>query len=65
MTVTNSKNPSVIGVGGIVVKETVRCLIVINSKNEIKNLLKQGSVFEVEVDDYDFNIRIWGDNIIY
>ena len=47
VTVIKSKNQFMVGVTGIVVKETVRCLFVINEKDEIKNLLKQGSVFEI------------------
>lgn len=64
VTVSNSKNSCMIGVSGIVVKETVRCLFIINSKNEIKNLLKQGSVFDINIGEGKV-VRIWGDNIIF
>lgn len=47
--VVASKNPCMVGVRGIVVKESVRCLYVINTANEVKNLLKQGSVFQIQV----------------
>ena len=45
ITVHNSKNPTMIGISGIVARESQRCLFVINSDNEVKNLLKTGSVF--------------------
>ena len=49
ITVHDSKNPTMVGVSGIVVRESVRCLFVINSNNEVKNLIKTGSVFEVRL----------------
>lgn len=54
-----------LGVTGIVVRETVRCLFIINQKDEVKNLLKQGSVFEIAMSDSKRSVRIWGDNIIF
>ena len=38
--VVKSKNLCMVGVGGIVTRETVRCLFIINDQNEVKNLLK-------------------------
>ena len=64
--VYDSKNKTMIGVGGIVAKETVRCLFVVNEKDEVKNLLKAGSVFEVALPaTHGEAVRIWGDNIIH
>ncbi len=66
--VANSKNPAMIGVAGLVVRESQRCLFVINPANEVKNLLKAGSVFEVRLPEDShggYAVRIWGDNIIY
>lgn len=63
--VFKSKNQCMVGVSGIVVRETVRCLIVINEKDEVKNLLKQGSVFEIDLGDGERTVRIWGDNIVF
>lgn len=40
VTVVKSKNECMLGVTGIVVRETVRCLFIINQKDEVKNLLK-------------------------
>lgn len=58
-----------VGVSGIVTKESVRCLFVINQKNEVKNLIKAGSVFEVILPEThgqsEYAVRIWGDNIIH
>ena len=63
--VVRAKNQALVGVGGIVVRETVRCLFVINEKDEVKNLLKQGSVFEVDLGDGKRAVRLWGDNIVF
>ena len=68
VTVHDSKNPTMIGVSGIVARESVRCLFVINSNNEVKNLIKAGSVFEVRLPQAShggYGVRIWGDNIVY
>lgn len=69
ITVCNSKNPTMIGLSGIVARESQRCLFVINSENVVKNLLKAGSVFEVRLPEEGshggYAVRIWGDNIIY
>lgn len=68
ITVANSKNPTMIGLTGIVVRESQRCLFVINQENEVKNFLKAGSVFEVKLPEKThggYAVRIWGDNIIY
>eukprot|EP00347_Sterkiella_histriomuscorum_P000703 403374827 len=65
LTVVKSKNPCMIGVSGIVVRESVRCLFIINEKNEVKNLLKSGSVFEIDLKDGERFVRIWGDNILF
>ena len=68
ITVHNSKNPTMIGLSGIVARESQRCLFVINSENVVKNLLKAGSVFEVRLpvaSHGGYAVRIWGDNIIY
>ena len=61
--VVAAKNPTLLRVGGIVVRESVRCLFVIAPDNTVKNLLKAGTVFEVRLPDC--NIRVWGDNIIH
>ena len=67
--IVESKNMTLIGVSGIVTKESVRCLFVINEKDEVKNLIKAGSVFEITLPDSHgegkYGIRIWGDNIIH
>ncbi|TNV76955.1 hypothetical protein FGO68_gene15655 [Halteria grandinella] len=68
VTVSNAKNDTTIGLTGIVVRESVRCLFIINEQNEVKNLIKAGTVFEVKVKSGEgkvFGIRIWGDNIIH
>jgi RNase P/RNase MRP subunit p29 len=69
--ISASKNQSLVGITGIVVRESVRCIFIINEKNEVKNIQKAGSVFEVQLpcsikdSERVFGIRIWGDNIIH
>jgi RNase P/RNase MRP subunit p29 len=67
--VVNSKNPTTIGVEGIVTRESVRALFLINEKDEVKCIVKAGQVFEVSLPAThgggDYAIRIWGDNITY
>jgi len=61
--VVDAKNHTLKGVGGLVVRESVRCLFVITPSNEVKNLVKAGCVFEVRLPQCA--VRIWGDNIIH
>ena len=65
ITIVNTKNATQLGVSGLVVRETRRCLFVITPENEVKNVLKQGNVFELELQHYPFNVRMWGDSIIH
>lgn len=69
VTVVNAKNSTLIGVSGIVTRESVRCLFIINQENQVKNLIKAGSVFEVKLPNThgngEYGIKIWGDNIIH
>ena len=44
--VVKAKNKQLEGLEGIIVRETTRTFIVINSKDEVKTLLKEGSVFQ-------------------
>ena len=43
--VVKSKNPTQVGIEGIIVRETTRTFIVIQPDNEVKTLLKESSVF--------------------
>ena len=43
--VSNSKNKVMIGVEGLVVRETTRTFVVIQKNDEVKVLIKEGSVF--------------------
>lgn len=47
VTIVESKNPTLLGVSGLVTRESVRCLFVIQPSNEVKCLIKSGSVFQV------------------
>jgi ribonuclease P protein subunit POP4 len=71
--VVNSKNPSMIGVSGIVVRESPQSFVVIQPKNDaVKVLLKAGSVFQFQLpavmkskDSQPLAVNIWGDSILY
>jgi len=62
--VINSTNKNNIGINGIVIFESKRTFNILNQKNEIKTILKNGSVFEVEINN-GIKIIIYGDNFIF
>ena len=64
LTVINSTNKNNIGINGIVIFESKRTFNILNQKNEIKTILKNGSVFEVEINN-GIKIIIYGDNFIF
>jgi ribonuclease P protein subunit POP4 len=64
LTVINSTNKNNIGINGIVIFESKRTFNLLNKKNEIKTILKNGSVFEIEINN-DIKILIYGDNFIF
>ena len=70
--IVNAKNLSLIGVKGLVVRETTRTFIVIQPDNSTKMLLKEGTVFQfglpAEFKDKSgkpLAVQVWGDNILY
>ena len=64
LTVINSTNKNNIGINGIVIFESKRTFNLLNKKNEIKTILKNGSVFEIEINN-GIKILIYGDNFIF
>lgn len=61
----------VVGVQGIVVRETTRTFVVILEDNAIKVLLKAGTVFQFRLPSMlkaktgeTLAVNIWGDNIL-
>ena len=62
--VINSTNKNNIGINGIVIFESKRTFNLLNKKNEIKTILKNGSVFEIEINN-GIKILIYGDNFIF
>ena len=64
-TVVNSTNKNNIGISGIVIFESRRTFNILNKKNEIKTILKNGCVFETEINYNGMKILIYGDNFIY
>lgn len=65
LTVINSTNKNNIGISGIVLFESRRTFNLLNKKNEIKTILKNGCVFETEMKYNGMKIVIYGDNFIY
>ena len=65
LTVINSTNKNNIGINGIVLFESRRTFNLLNKKNEIKTILKNGNVFETEINYNGMKINIYGDNFIY
>ncbi len=67
VTVAQSKNPTVVGLSGLVTRESVRCLFIIQKDNAVKCLIKPGSVFRVALPSTHGGhaIQIWGDNIVH
>ena len=65
LTVINSTNKNNIGISGIVLFESRRTFNLLNKKNEIKTILKNGCVFETEMKYNGIKIIIYGDNFIY
>jgi ribonuclease P protein subunit POP4 len=65
LTVVNSTNKNNIGISGIVLFESRRTFNILNRKNEIKTILKNGCVFETEIKNNGMKILIYGDNFIY
>ena len=43
--IVKSKNPAIVGQEGIIVRETTRTFILIQPDNEVKTIIKEGSVF--------------------
>ena len=65
LTVINSTNKNNIGINGIVLFESRRTFNLLNKKNEIKTILKNGNIFETEINYNGMKINIYGDNFIY
>ena len=65
LTVINSTNKNNIGISGIVLFESRRTFNLLNKKNEIKTIIKNGCVFETEMKYNGMKIIIYGDNFIY
>ena len=71
--VINSKNATMIGIKGIIVRETKCTFVVIQKDNQVKLLVKEGTVFQMRLPDSlksnkdaaPLAVNIWGDNIKY
>lgn len=63
LTCTASKNPTLIGICGIVVQETKNTFLVIEETNSLKTLPKRESLFEFKIRDKLY--RIHGCNLLF
>lgn len=68
--VLKSANQSLINTQGIVVRETTRTFVIIQPDDQVKMLIKQGTVFQFSLPARDVSgkpiaINVWGDNILY
>ncbi len=61
--VINSNNKNNIGIRGILIFESRRTFNILNKKNQIKTILKPGSLFQIYFND--IQIQILGDNFLY
>jgi ribonuclease P protein subunit POP4 len=70
MQVSNALCSTLIGLSGLVVRETTRTLVLIQPDNKLKTVLKEGCVFQFSLpykttDGQPLAVNIWGDNILY
>ena len=65
LTVINSTNKNNIGITGIVLFESRRTFNLLNKKNEVKTILKNGCIFQTDIKYNGMKILIYGDNFIY
>ena len=71
--VVKSKNPAALNIEGIIVRETTRTFIVIQPDDDVKTVIKEGSVFQMLLpsslksnnDGLPLAVNIWGDTILY
>lgn len=61
--VVKSTNANNLGIEGLVIYESKRTINILNSKNKVKTILKNGNVFEIKLNDVV--VQILGDNFIY
>jgi RNase P/RNase MRP subunit p29 len=63
--VVSSVNKNNIGIKGILIFESRKTFNILTTSNKIKTILKQGSIFKVDLPYGDMHINILGDNFIY
>ena len=63
--VISSVNKNNIGIKGILIFESRKTFNILTTSNKIKTILKQGSIFKVDLPYGDMHINILGDNFIY
>jgi len=65
--VVESKNKNMIGLKGINLLETRRSFNIINEEDQVKTILKKGSVFKIDLpyEDSKYSVKIMGDNFTY
>ena len=63
--VANSVNKNNIGIKGIMLFESKKTFNILTQNNKIKTILKQGSIFKLNLTYGDIEVTILGDNFIY
>lgn len=63
--VVNSVNKNNIGIKGIMLFESKKTFNILTQNNKIKTILKQGSIFKLNLPYGDIEVTILGDNFIY
>ena len=58
VTVTSSRDPSLIGVSGIVVKESYGALIIVSEDNKVRQINKNYSIIELTINEKTFEINL-------
>ena len=63
--VINANNKQLIGIKGIVAKETKRSFVIISEDEKQRIILKEKTVFKVPLPFDDFCMNLWGDMLMY
>ena len=58
VTVTSSRDPSLVGVSGVVVKESYGALVIVSEDNKVRQINKNYSIIELNVQDKTFEINL-------
>ena len=63
--VVNANNKQLIGIKGIVAKETKRAFVIISEDEKQRTILKEKTVFKVPLPYDNFCVNLWGDMLLH